>query len=178
VSGTPLVGYPIVFGQASSVLVDQQGRRYRQIVDPAALDDFIALELGCPLRIDHGPTITHRGVQSDVGAVRRWRADRFGVLIYAELDDSPAAHGLAEAVASGVPQGMSWGATRMHTDQQPHWSPLITRTIRLLSAGVGEVSVTPQPAFAAAMVLGVGDQAERLWDYPDLAGVALAAAGR
>jgi len=176
---TPLVGYAVVFDVPSGILVDHQGRRHRLIVSPGALDGWIGKGLGCPLLVHHAGIITSRGVQPDVGAARAFRADSFGVLCRAELDeDDPVANGVLNAVRCGDLWGMSWGVATLRQDPPEvpeHPSPLVVPTVRLLEAGVGEVTLTDRPGFCDARILAVGDEADWLWSYPDLAAVALAA---
>ena len=53
--------------------------------------DFLALEAAVPLRVDHGPLITSRGVIAKVGMVRQFAAVTYpthGLLILAEVDDA------------------------------------------------------------------------------------------
>jgi hypothetical protein len=194
VSATTLVGYAAVFGVSSGIVADDGDRRYRLIIDRHALDGFIDRGLGCPLMLGHTPTFHSWGVQPSVGTVREYRADDFGVLVRAEVDTtitrpSPfhaastvsMAESVLAAVRSGQLWAMSWQVgiiTSDPPDIPTPRTPLTVPTVQVLEAGIGEVSLTGRPGFADARILAVGDEAEWLWDYPDLAGVALAAAGR
>jgi HK97 family phage prohead protease len=176
-TGTPICGYVAVWDATSGVIADDCGQRHRLICQRGCLDDWLTLGLAVPLAVQHGPVITTRGVQQTIGAMRQFRADPFGVLALGELDTSDVASGVEHAIRAGHLWAFSVGwATNADIPTYPHG--LVIPTVTMGQAAIREVSVTDRPGFPDAKILGIGDPAEWLWDYPDLASVALAAVGR
>jgi phage head maturation protease len=106
--------------------------------------------------------------------MRHWRVDDFGLLALGELDDSPAAAGVEQAIRQGHLTGFSRGFATS-ADIPVYRSSLVIPTVRMTRAAIHEVSVTSQPGFAEAKILGVGLTAELAWDREDLASIALVA---
>jgi HK97 family phage prohead protease len=156
VSGTPLVGYVTVWDVPSGVIADERGVRHRLVVERGCLDDYLALGPGAPLAVQHGPVITHRGVQPSVGTMRHFRADDFGLLALGELDDSDMAAGVEDAIRRGWLWAFSCGFATS-AEIPTHRSPLVIPTVRMTQAAIREVSVTDRPGFPDAKILGVGD---------------------
>jgi hypothetical protein len=76
-----ICGIATVFGQPSP----NDGRSWKA----EQFKDFLPLETAVPLRVDHGPLISGRGVIMSVGTVRRFAAVTWpthGLLVLAEVD--------------------------------------------------------------------------------------------
>jgi hypothetical protein len=76
-----IVGIGTVFGQPSP----NDGRIWKA----EHFEQFLNLQIGIPVRVDHGPLITSRGVIKSVGTARRfapitWPTD--GLAVLAEID--------------------------------------------------------------------------------------------
>jgi phage head maturation protease len=177
VTGTPVVGYITVWDVPSGVVADERGARHRLICERGALDRWLGLGFGAPLAVQHSPVFTTRGMQESIGTMRQFRPDDFGVLALGELDGSDVAAG----VEHGIRQGYLWAFSvgwATSAEIPTYRSPLVVPTVQMAQAAIREVSVTDRPGWPDAKILGVGDQAEWIWQFPDLATVALAAAGR
>jgi hypothetical protein len=144
-----LVGVATVFNQRS---------RNGWFWSAAAFKDFLGLETAVPLRVDHGPLISHRGVIMNVGTVRHFAeisSPVRGLLVLAEVDHSEGwGDSLLVDIGSILSQrwlpaawGMSIGAHVTEDTVLPY-----------------EVSVTRNPAFEDALVLGVGADALATWE--------------
>lgn len=174
---TPICGYVAVWDIPSGVVADERDTRHRLIAERGCLDGWLALGMGAPLAVQHAPVFTHRGMQTSIGTMRQFRPDRFGVLGFGELDDSEAAAGVEQAIRQGYLWAFSIGwATDAEIPHYPHG--LVIPTVRMQQAAIREVSVTGQPGWPDCKIIGVGDTATFAWDHPDLAEIALAAAGR
>ena len=132
------------------------GRLFRR----EEFDAWLRLESAVPLRVDHAPLAieTNGTFILDVGVARRFcpvHRPVDGLLTLAEIDQGPWGDALLEDLL-------------LHQDRQP-WLPgwgmsLGALHIRGLAALPFELSLTTQPGFADARVLGVGPQAQATWD--------------
>jgi hypothetical protein len=170
---TPLVGYALCWDSPGH---PDRGRRFT--FTRHCLDRWLAAEMGVPVRLDHEGIYTSRGITDTVGAARHFRADGYGLLTLLDLDDDH--DWLADAVARGHLAGLSGGYADLTTDppdHQPHEfalvRALVVRDITVLDAALTEVSLTDQPSDPRCRVLGVGDDALRLWNFADLDQIAL-----
>jgi hypothetical protein len=170
----PLAGYCLVWDSPGH---PDRGRRFT--FTRHSLDRWLAAEMGVPVRLDHEGIYTSHGVTDTVGAARQFRADGYGLLTLLEVDDEY--DWLADAVRRGWCTGLSGGYGDMTTnphDHRPHEHALVralvVRDISVLDAALTEVSLTDQPSDPNCRVLGVGDDALRLWNYQDLDQIALA----
>jgi phage head maturation protease len=173
---TPICGYVTAWDVPSGVVTDERGARHRLIAERGCLDAWLTLGMGAPLAIQHRPVFHTWGIQGSVGTMRQFRPDDFGVLALGELDDSE----VAASVERAIGQGWLWAfSVGWATDAEiPYYSHgLVIPTVRMTRAAIREVSVTERPGYPDAKILGVGDEAQWLWDYPDLAAVALQARG-
>lgn len=189
-TATPICGYVTAWDVPSGVIADERGARHRLVVERGCLDDWLELGLAVPLAVQHGPVITTRGVHQTIGTMRQFRADDFGLLALGELDSDetqphPYHAALSQSVADGIAEAIRHGhlwafSVGWATDAEiPHYSHgLVIPTVRMAQAAIREVSVTDRPGLPDAKILGIGEEATWIWDYPDLASVALAAAGR
>jgi HK97 family phage prohead protease len=171
---TPICGYVAVWGVTSGVVADDRGARHRLICERGALDRWLALELAVPLLVQHHVVITPRGFVGPVGAMRHFRPDPFGLLALGELDDNDAAAGIEQAIRDNTLWAFSCGyATNAGIPLYDHG--LVIPTVRMTQAALREVSVTDRPGVTDCKILGLGDEAQWIWDYPDLATIAHAA---
>jgi hypothetical protein len=123
-------------------------------------DAWLALEAAVPLRVDHAVlAIESNGTFiRDVGAARMFcpvTRPVDGLLTLAEIDQGPWGDALLEDLL-------------LHQERQP-WLPGWGMSLGALhirgEAGLPfELSLTTQPGFADARVLGVGPQAQATWD--------------
>jgi hypothetical protein len=133
------------------------GKRVRNdghIFAPEMFKRFLDLEMGLPLRVEHGSLLTSKGAIRYVGAVRKFHVIDYpvhGLLILAELHDDPAGwsnellHDLA-AIASQqwLPQA---------------WALSIGAHIGEGTVLPYEISLTQSPADHDAKILAVGAEA-------------------
>jgi hypothetical protein len=144
-----IVGIATVFGQPSP----NDGRSWKA----EQFKDFLALETAIPLRVDHGPLITGRGVIAHVGVVRRFATVTYpthGLLIMAEVDH---AQGFGDELLADV-------AAVCSQTWLPHaWGLSLGALVAEHAVLPYEVSVTGSPAFEDAKILGVGEQALSTW---------------
>lgn len=170
----PLCGYTLAWNSPGH---PDQGRRFT--FTPRSLDRWLRSGMGVPVRVDHRGIATSRGITGTVGAARRFRADAYGCLALLDLDDQH------EWIADGVRRGWCTGLSGAYDldatdppDHQPHPIPLVralvVRDITVLDATLTEVSLTEQPSDPRCRVLGVGDDALKLWNYEHLDQVTLA----
>jgi HK97 family phage prohead protease len=170
---TPICGYVAVWDTPSGVVADDRGTRHRLVCQRGALDDWLALGMAVDLAVQHRPVFTHRGVQTSIGAMRHFRPDPFGLLALGELDDSAVAGEITQSIRQGWLWAVSCGfQTSAEIPHYPHG--LVIPTVRMTAASIAEVSVTNQPGFTDARIIGVGTTAEFAWEFPDLAPVAIA----
>jgi hypothetical protein len=109
-----ICGIATVFGQPNP-------NDRRIIYRPEHFQRFLDLEIGIPLRIEHGPLITNRSSIRYIGTVRRFAVIEHpvpGLLVLGEIDDIPELEELlADLVAITTQRwldpawGMSLGAT-------------------------------------------------------------------
>jgi hypothetical protein len=108
-----ICGISTVFGQPNP-------NDRRIIYRPEHFQRFLDLEIGIPLRLEHGPLITNWGVIRYIGKVRRFAVVEHpvaGLLVLGEIDDIPELEDLlADLVAITTQRwldpawGMSLGA--------------------------------------------------------------------
>jgi hypothetical protein len=102
-----ICGIATVFGQPSP--------NDRRIWKVEHFRRFLDLEIGIPLRIEHGPLITNSGVIRYLGTVRRFAVVEYpvpGLLVLAEMDDIPELEDLlADLVAITTQRWLdpAWG---------------------------------------------------------------------
>ena len=147
----PICGMATVFGQPSP----NDGRIYRA----EHFQWFLDLEMGVPMRLNHGSLITNRSCIRYIGAVRRFAAVEHpvpGLLALAELDDIPELEDLLADLVAITSQrwldpawGMSLGA--LVIDEEGIVKPY-------------EVSLTREPAFPDAAIISVGERALSTFD--------------
>lgn len=171
---TPLVGYAIVWDSPGA---PNRGRCFTYTRH--CLDPWLTRGLSVPLQINHGPVFSSHGTIQQVGTVHSWRVDSYGLLCLGDLDD-----GITHSVDAGWLWGLSTSTDVFATDPPqatPHWSPLVRHflpaDVAILEATLAEVSLTDSPNNPLCRVLGTGDVALRLWDYPMLDQIALASVG-
>jgi hypothetical protein len=144
-----LCGIATVFGQTSP----NDGRSWKA----QQFRDFLALEIAIPLRVDHGPLITSRGVIMSVGTVRQFATITYpthGLLILAEVDDA-AGFGDELLADLAAVTSQTW---------LPHcWGLSIAAHATEDAALPYEVSVTRSPALEDSKILGVGGRAISTW---------------
>jgi phage head maturation protease len=165
----PLVGYAVRWNTPGC---PDRGRQFT--FGPHCLDRFAASGAGVPLRLDHGPVYSSRGVTGTIGAGRRFRVDRFGLVALAELDATPLGHSLAEQ----VDRGEWWlsGAYALDFTDPEDWRPhpnalvrhLIVRDIHVEAATLTELSVTTEPSDPGCLALATGERALELFARDDL----------
>jgi hypothetical protein len=121
--------------------------------------DFVRLEIGIPVRVDHAPLIDHRGVVLDVDVARRFAMIEKpvdGLLALCEISNGAWGDRLLEDILLHQREG-PW---------LPGWGMSIGA--RVLPGEIAlpfELSLTTQPGFADARVLGVGPDALRTWQF-------------
>ena len=144
-----ICGIATVFGQPSP----NDGRSWKA----EQFKDFLAMETAVPLRVDHGPLITSRGVIMSVGMVRQFATVTYpthGLLILAEVNDA-AGFGDELLADLAAVTSQTW---------PPHcWGLSIAAHATEDAALPYEVSVTRSPALEDSKILGVGEQAMSTW---------------
>lgn len=125
--------------------------------------EWLRLELGCPLRQDHGPVIDCHGVSPAVGAVRLWAPaparGETGLLVAAEVDPGPVGDGLLAAARAGLDPhaaqrvGLSVGARQV-----------VDPFGAVRQVWPTEVSMTYEPADPGAWVIAAGPGSVAVWD--------------
>jgi hypothetical protein len=149
--GRVVCGIGTVYGQPSP----NDGRSW----SAAQFDEFVSLEVGLPLRVDHGILLNSHGVIASVGTVRRFQHITFptkGLLILAEIG---SAEGFGDQLLSDL--------TSM---TQQSWLPQTWGlSVGALLAEDGavwpyEFSICRRPAFSDCKILGVGVEAINVWD--------------
>jgi hypothetical protein len=147
-----ICGIATVFGQPNP-------NDRRIIYRPEHFQRFLDLEIGIPLRIEHGPLVTNRSCIRYIGTVRRFAVVEHpvpGLLVLGEIDDIPELEDLlADLVAITTQRwldpawGMSLGAHVLAEDG---------------TAKPFEVSLSQSPAFPDAKIISVGERAISTWD--------------
>ncbi len=149
-----LCGLATTYGQASA----NDGRVWSH----EHFAEFIACEVGIPLRVDHGPLLNSRGFIADIGTVRRFASvsyPRPGLLILAEVS---AAEGYGDQLLrdlalmcqqSWLPASWSLSVGALVYDDDDDKSVAIPH----------EISVVNRPAYPDARIFGVGKDAIESW---------------
>jgi hypothetical protein len=149
-SSRAICGFATLFGVRSANGYLWQAEQFQRFVD---------LQIGVPLRVDHGSLITNRGCLRYIGIARYFAAVESpapGLLCVAELDHDDFGFGdqvIADLVAMTSQRwlpaswGMSIGARYTEDMIVPY-----------------EVSITQSPGFEDARILGVGPEALSTWE--------------
>jgi hypothetical protein len=137
-----VVGYATCYGAHSHVAA----------FTPHSFTRFLATGLGAHLRLDHQPIINSRGVQDHIGTIRQFASithPQPGLLALGSFNNTEAGQGLRDAVAGDLYEwGLSVGVWAYDGEA---W-------------GIGEVSLTRNPAHRMARVLAIGPTAIRTWE--------------
>jgi hypothetical protein len=146
-----LCGYATVYDQPRR----DDGRSW----SAEQFEEFVALEIGVPLRVDHGPLFDRHNVIMSIGKCRRFASVTHPV---------PGLLMLAEVGCVGT-----YGDQLLHdleVQRSQSWLPAGWRfSIGALVSEGGlviphEVSITSRPAYDAAVILEVGDGALSTWE--------------
>jgi hypothetical protein len=142
-----IVGVATIFGQ----------RAYGGTMwQPEEFERWLAMEMGLPVRLDHGAILDSRGGILNIGRAGPFAVIRrpvFGLLACLELDEGPWQDALLEDIRQHLespylrPYGLSIGAHRLRGEVCLPY----------------EISITQQPGFAQALILGIGEQAQAVW---------------
>jgi hypothetical protein len=125
--------------------------------EPAEFGRWLAMEMAIPVRLDHGAILDSSGVILDIGRAGPFAIIErpvFGLLALLELDEGDWQDALLEDVRQHLespylkPYGLSLGAHRLRGEVCLPY----------------ELSLTQQPGFPDALVLGVGLMAQAVWD--------------
>jgi hypothetical protein len=128
---------------------------------------FLDLQIGIPLRVDHGSLITNRGAIRYIGTARYFatvESPAPGLLCVAELDHDDFGFGeqvIADLVAMTSQRWLP-----------PNWAMSIGARYTEDLIMPYEVSITQSPAFEDARILAVGPEALSTWEL--LAGSVIA----
>ena len=145
-----LCGLATTYGQPSA----NDGR----VWTPEHFREFIDLEVGIPLRVDHGPLLNSRGFIANIGTVRRFASvihPTPGLLILAEIDH---AEGYGDQLLADIALmcQQSW--------LPPGWSLSVGALVYDESLAIPhEISVVRRPAHPDARILSVGKDAIESW---------------
>jgi hypothetical protein len=119
--------------------------------------DFLDLQIAIPLRVDHGPLVNSHGVIMNVGVARHFTEIKYptdGLLCLAEVDH---AEGYGDSLLADI------AAITAQTWLPKCWGLSIAAHVTEDLVLPYEVSVTRSPAYAEALILGVGEDAIESW---------------
>ena len=124
--------------------------------EPGEFVRWLAMEMGLPVRLDHGAILDSHGGILDIGRAGPFAVIQrpvHGLLALLELDPGDWQDALLEDVRQHLespclrPYGLSIGAHRLRGEVCLPY----------------EISITQQPGFAQALILGIGEQAQAVW---------------
>jgi len=142
-----IVGIATIFGQRA-----HGGTLWH----PEEFGRWLGMQMGLPVRLDHGAILDSSGGILDIGRAGPFAVIRrpvHGLLACLELDEGPWQDALLEDIRKHQespylrPYGLSIGAHRLPGEVALPY----------------ELSITQQPGFADALILGVGEQAHAVW---------------
>jgi hypothetical protein len=115
---------------------------------PWQLKAFVDSGRNVPLRLDHAPVVTTRGLVRDIGTTVKFASLDVGLLALASVTPSRVGFELLHQLHHEYEQwGMSFGAMIFDGEVEPF-----------------ELSLTYRPADPYARVLGTGEFAQEAWD--------------
>lgn len=150
-----ICGVAAVFGQPSA--------NDNWVFQPEQFQDWLALGMGLPMRVDHGPLVDGRGVILHLG---RWvdfaiiEYPIHGLLALGEVGDHASTRGYGSSLLHDL---------QLIFDQRwlpsDYWALSIAAHVGDAAVLPYEVSLTRAPACHDAVLLGVGPEAIRSWDF-------------
>jgi hypothetical protein len=123
---------------------------------PEEFGRWLGMEMGLPVRLDHGAILDSSGGILDIGRAGPFAVIQrpvHGLLACLELDEGPWQDALLEDIHKHLespylrPYGLSIAAHRLRGEVALPY----------------ELSITQQPGFPDALVLGVGEHAQAVW---------------
>ena len=144
-----------------ATVYDQRSRNGDRAWKREHFERFLAVETAVPLRLEHGPLITHHGAIRYVGVVRQLASIAYpvaGLLILAEVDD---ADGFGDKLLADLASlgGHSYLPSCWHLSVAAH----VGEEDGEQFAWPFEISIVHTPAIEDTKILAVGSHAIDVW---------------